>query len=152
MNRPELLLTEECIIMHIPGKKTKEVVLGEMAELVHRQAPRISLETVFNALWEREQIGSTGVGNGVAIPHARIKGLEKMLFCFGRSLEGISYDAVDNQPVYYIFMILCPADAAEAYLKTLAGASRLLRQPEIRRRLRLATDQREIIDIFRQAQ
>lgn len=151
MNQPMLPLAEECILMHIPGKKNKEVVLREMAEIAHRQIPHIDFEAVFNALWEREQIGSTGVGNGVAIPHARIKGLEKMLFCFGRSLEGISYDAVDNQPVYYIFMILCPADSAEEYLKTLAGASRLLKQPEIRRRLRLATHQREIIDIFQQA-
>jgi mannitol/fructose-specific phosphotransferase system IIA component (Ntr-type) len=150
MKRPVLQLAEECILMHTSAK-TKEGVLREMAEILHRQNPDIDLDTICNGLMEREQIGSTGVGNGVAIPHARIMGLEGVQFCFGRNLEGISYDAVDNQPVHYIFMILSPVNAADAYLKTLASASRLLKQSEIRRRLRLATQKREIIDIFLQA-
>ncbi|MDD3619033.1 MAG: PTS sugar transporter subunit IIA [Desulfobulbaceae bacterium] len=149
MNPPMLQLAEQCILLHIPGK-TKESVLREMAEIAHRRIPHIETDIIFNALWEREQIGSTGVGNGVAIPHARIKGLDRILLCFARSLEGISYDALDNQPVYYIFMILCPVDSGGTYLKTLAGASRLLKQPEIRRRLRLATGQQEIVEIFLQ--
>lgn len=151
MNLPILQLEEECVLMQTQAK-TKEGVLRELAVNLQRQEPEIDLEHIIGGLLEREEIGSTGVGNGVAIPHARIRGLDRMLYCFGRSLEGISYDAVDNQPVYYIFMILSPADAADAYLKTLAAASRLLKQPEIRRRLRLATHRQEIIDIFEQAQ
>ena len=151
MNLPILHLEEDCVLMQTQAK-TKEGVLREMAAILQRQAPEIDLERIIVGLLEREEIGSTGVGNGVAIPHARIRGLERMQYCFGRSLEGVSYDAVDNQPVYYIFMILSPADAADTYLKTLAAASRLLKQPEIRRRLRLATQRQEVTDIFRQAQ
>ena len=75
MMRPMLQLAEECILLHIQAK-SKEGVLREMAEILHRQNPDIDLDTICNGLREREQIGSTGVGNGVAIPHGRIKGLE----------------------------------------------------------------------------
>ena len=115
-------------------------------------ALQVSLEAICDVLRERELIGSTGVGNGVAIPHGRVAGLSRILVCFGRSQDGISFDAIDNQPVHFFLLILSPLNVAEEYLQTLARASRLLKQPEKRRLLRLATSAQEIIDIFGQVE
>jgi len=145
-----LHLDENSVLLDI-GARNKEGVLRELAELLQKKCPHIDTETLAGALRDRELIGSTGVGNGVAIPHGKVAGLETILYCFGRSEEGIPFDAIDNQPAHYFFMILSPVNAAEEYLKTLAGASRLLKQPDIKRRLRLATTKKEVIDIFAQA-
>jgi PTS system nitrogen regulatory IIA component len=128
----------------------KEGALQELVNVLHDQCPHIQVESLSSAVRERELIGSTGVGNGIAIPHGKLAELEQILYCFGRSREGIGFEAIDNQPVHYFFMILSPTGAAEEYLQTLAGASRLLKKTETRRRLRLATDKQEIIETFLQ--
>ena len=130
--------------------RNKEGALRELAAVLQRHCPQVNLETICRILRDREQAGSTGVGNGVAIPHGRVAGLEEILYCFGRSQDGISFDAIDNQPVHYLFLILSPLHVAEEYLQILARASRLLKQPEKRRLLRLAATEQEIIDIFAQ--
>ena len=144
-----LRLDTNCIILNLQATG-KEGVLQEMTEVLQNQCPQIDLEILRRVVREREIIGSTGVGNGIAIPHGKVGELEKILYCFGRSEDGIGFDAIDNQPVHYFFMILAPLNMAGQYLKTLASASRLLKQPEIKRQLRLATNKQELIDIFQQ--
>ena len=151
MNGTMLRLADNSILLDMTARN-KEGALHELAAVLQRQCPQVSLEAICQVLREREVIGSTGLGNGVAIPHGRVEGLARILFCFGRSLDGISFDAIDNQPVHYFFLILSPLNVAEEYLQTLAQASRLLKQPEKRRLLRLATTRQEIIDIFQGAE
>jgi len=146
-----LRLAEDNILLDMTARN-KEGALQELAAVLQSKHPQVSLEAICQVLRDREQIGSTGMGNGVAIPHGRVEGLSRILFCFGRSLDGISFDAIDNQPVHFFFLILSPLNVAEEYLQNLARVSRFLKQPEKRRLLRLATTRQEIIEIFGQAE
>lgn len=91
---------------------------------------------VFESLWEREQLGSTGIGNGTAVPHGRIPGFKRMLTMFARLEKPIDFDAIDSQPVDLIFLLLTPADAGADHLKALARISRLLRNRAMCAKLR----------------
>jgi len=142
-----LLLDDNSIILNMQAKN-KDSALLELVEVLQVQCPHLDAERLWTSVREREVIGSTGIGNGIAIPHGKMAELERILYCFGRSREGIVFDAIDNQPVHYFLMILSPLNLAGEYLQTLAGASRILQQPETKRRLRLATEKQEIIDIF----
>ncbi len=114
-----------------------------------RQALAIAAETaarslglksgeVLDALLEREQEGSTGVGHGVAVPHARLPGLERMHAVFVRLETPVDYDALDKQPVDLVFALLAPKDAGSEHLRALARVSRILRRSEVREHLRQA--------------
>jgi len=86
---------------------------------------------IFESLREREQLGSTGIGNGTAVPHGRIPGFKRALTMFARLEKPIDFDAIDSQPVDLIFLLLTPADAGADHLKALARISRLLRNRAI---------------------
>jgi PTS system nitrogen regulatory IIA component len=93
---------------------------------------------VVAAATERERLGSTGVGNGVALPHARMEGMDRVVTAFVRLAEPLDFDAVDGRPVDLVCFLLAPADCGGAHLRALARVSRLLRRPETRQRLRAA--------------
>lgn len=95
---------------------------------------------VFDKLLEREKLGSTGVGKGVAIPHARIDGLTEIKGLFARLANPVDFDSVDDQPVDIVFMLLAPIDAGADHLKALARVSRLLRDEATLKKLRATTD------------
>lgn len=115
----------------------KEGVLQEMAQHLeaHAGAPQVKAEAIRQALVSREQLGSTGVGEGVAIPHAKIPGIVNLVACFGRAPQGVAFDAIDTRPVHLIFVLLVPENSAGAHLKALARISRLLKSAEFRARL-----------------
>ena len=142
-------LEEQCIILELESTG-KEAVLRELAGAVHDKCPSINLDTMTQILAEREQLGSTGVGNCVAIPHGKVPGLEKLLLCFGRSSRGINFDAVDNRPVQLLVMILAPPDMAGEYLQTLAQVSRLLKDTTTKNKLLRARDTETILELFNQ--
>lgn len=91
---------------------------------------------IFESLWERERLGSTGIGNGTAVPHGRISGLKRALTLFARLEKPLDFDAIDSQPVDLIFLLLTPADAGADHLKALARISRLLRNRAMCAKLR----------------
>ncbi len=91
---------------------------------------------IFESLWEREQLGSTGIGNGTAVPHGRIPGFKRALTIFARLEKPIDFDAIDSQPVDLIFLLLTPGDAGADHLKALARISRLLRNRAMCAKLR----------------
>ncbi len=91
---------------------------------------------IMSTLLEREQLGSTGVGDGVALPHGKIEGLGKIVGVLARLEAPVSFDALDDQPVDLVFMLLAPANATAAHLKALAKVSRLLRDEDARDALR----------------
>ncbi|MEM9600457.1 MAG: PTS sugar transporter subunit IIA [Pseudomonadota bacterium] len=98
----------------------------------------VACRDIVTAALERERLGSTGVGNGVALPHARIEGVDHVMAAFARLSEPIDFDAVDGRPVDLICFLLAPADCGGAHLRALARVSRLLRRQETRQRLRAA--------------
>jgi len=142
-----LELGDQCIILEMESA-SKADALHELAAAVDSSCDAVDQQTLIQVLLEREQVGSTGVGNGVAIPHAKVPGLDKIILCFGRSSNGISFDAVDNRPVHLFVQILSPMGMAEEYLQTLATVSRLLKEEENRRLLMEASSKEEILALF----
>lgn len=115
----------------------KRQALAVVAEIAARN---LGLEAgvILDALAEREQAGSTGVGHGVAAPHARLEGLSRMRGVFVRLEQPVEFDAVDDKPVDLIFALFAPKDAGAEHLRALARVSRLLRQSDLREQLRQA--------------
>jgi len=130
------LLNVEAIIpaMRVTGKK------AALQKLCERAAVDTGLDAraIFDAVMEREKLGSTGVGYGVAIPHARLEGLDKVSGWFARLDNAVDYDAVDDEPVDMMFLLLAPDAANAEHLKALARVSRFFRRENQRNRLREA--------------
>ena len=100
----------------------------------------VDAEAAYSALQERESLGPTGVGEGVAIPHARLEGLERVVGVFFRMEKPLDYDSVDRQPVDLVFALFAPVNSGVEHLKALALVSRLLREPSMRAKLRANED------------
>jgi PTS system nitrogen regulatory IIA component len=130
------LLDRSAISLRV-GAADKRRALAVIAEIAARQ---LDLEPgeVLDALLEREAAASTGVGHGVAVPHARLEGLKRMRGVFVRLEQPVDFAAVDDQPVDLLFALLAPRDAGADHLRALARVSRLLRQNELREQLRKA--------------
>lgn len=103
-----------------------------------------------DALFEREKLGTTGVGGGIAMPHARSASIKDLSVAFFRSEKGIEFNAVDNKPVHIIFMLLAPISSGGPYLKLLAKISRLLRSDEFRDALTDATSAAKVMEIIQE--
>ncbi|RJQ76488.1 MAG: PTS sugar transporter subunit IIA [Desulfobacteraceae bacterium] len=144
------LLTEKQIALSLKAK-TKEGVLMELAKIAAAVQPSLQNEELFQILMEREQLGTTGIGQGIAIPHGKKKGLGGLLVCFGRNPEGVQFESVDGQPAHFFFLLLAPEESAEPYLKVLAQVTRFLKRNEIRSRLAKAKTEEEILRVFREA-
>ena len=119
---------------HADGKRHALALTAEIAA----HAFGLEASSVFDALCEREALGSTGVGYGVAVPHARLSGLDGMRAVFVRLDAPIEFGSVDDQPVDLIFALFAPPGADSEHLRSLARVSRRLRQPELREQLRKA--------------
>jgi PTS system nitrogen regulatory IIA component len=121
-----------------------------LRELAHRAAPSVGVDDqrVFGALYQREQLGSTGVGDGIAIPHARIDGLSRFFGLFARLDRPIEFAAVDEQPVDLVFLLLSPAGSTTDHLAALACVSRRLRKPEIAHRLRTTREMGRLYELL----
>ncbi len=120
--------------LKVQGKKQLlQELATRAAQLVHQPDRKI-----FETLTERERLGTTGVGQGIAIPHGRLSDLKDIVGVFARLESPIDYDAVDNQPVDLVFMLLAPEGAGADHLKALARVSRLLRNQQATEKLRAA--------------
>lgn len=113
-----------------------------LQELADRAAPQAQLPArrILETLVERERLGTTGMGQGIAIPHGRLAGLSRITAVFARLDPPIAYEAVDDQPVDLVFLLLAPENAGADHLKALARVSRLLRNQATCEKLRAATD------------
>ena len=135
MNIGELLDRSAISVRVSAGNKKK--VLAVIAEIAARNFG-LDAGDVLDALSEREAAGSTGVGYGVAVPHARLEGLERMRGVFVRVEQPVEFGSVDDQPVDLLFALFAPKNAGAEHLRALARVSRLLRQGELREQLRKA--------------
>jgi len=131
------LLSPEAVLASVKTSG-KKALLQELAE---RAAKLTGLpeRRIFETLIERERLGSTGMGQGIAIPHGRIAGLSKIVGLFARLETPIAYEAVDDQPVDLVFLLLAPEGAGADHLKALARVSRLLRNKQTCEKLRAAS-------------
>jgi PTS system nitrogen regulatory IIA component len=130
------LLDRNAISLRVSAA-SKRQTLAVVAEIAARGAG-LDPGVILDALAERELAGSTGVGHGVAVPHARLEGLTRMRGVFVRLEQPVDFDSVDDQPVDLIFALFAPAEAGTEHLRALARVSRALRQAELREQLRQA--------------
>jgi PTS system nitrogen regulatory IIA component len=122
--------------LRVNGKKqTLQEVAARAAELTGQNE-----RTIFEILMQREKLGSTGVGNGIAIPHGKLAKLDKLFGLFARLERPIDFEALDGQPVDLVFRRLAPEGAGADHLRALARVARLLRDPEVARKLRESRD------------
>jgi len=122
----------------------KKAILKEMVGYLADIDDDIDPDMLFKALLEREKLGTTGIGHGVAIPHGKLKGFRKIMVCFGRSMSGVDYMSMDKLPVHIFFLIIAPENSAAAHLKLLACISRLLKNQEFRGKLMKTKDAGEL--------
>jgi nitrogen PTS system EIIA component len=132
------LITPEAVIPSLKAKSKKQL----LQELSARAARLTGLDErdIFDVLWQRERLGSTGLGQGVAIPHGKLAPLKGIVGIFARLAEPVDFDSVDGEPVDVVFLLLTPEAAGADHLKALARVSRLLRDGSAVEKLRASKD------------
>ncbi|NNE83556.1 MAG: PTS IIA-like nitrogen regulatory protein PtsN [Alphaproteobacteria bacterium] len=142
------LLTVESVIADLRVTSKKQA-LQELSKFAADQTGQDE-RAIFDILLERERLGTTGVGDGLAIPHGRMQGLEKIQGFFARLEKPLDFDSIDDRPVDLIFLLLAPEGAGADHLKALARISRLLRGPAICEKLRGATNRDALFALLSQ--
>jgi len=126
----------------------KEGVLRELVRAIAQAEKQVDEERMVEILLERENLGSTGIGEGVAIPHGKSKAVTKLLASFGRSVPGMDFQSLDGKPTHLFFLLVAPEDSAGIHLKALARISRLMKDASLRKRLMEAETGDELFAIF----
>ena len=137
------LLGEELIIDDLKGA-SKLDVLREFSELLYANRKVEDREGLTRVLAAREALGSTGIGDGVAIPHGKLRQLKGVVLAFGRSKKGVDFDSLDGEPAHLFFLLVAPEDAPGEHLKALARISRLMKDGRLRHSLMQADGRKEI--------
>ncbi len=141
------LLNPEAIVADLAAKD-KSGALAELTDALITCEPGLEREDVIAVLQEREKLGSTGIGDGVAIPHGKLPGLSDLKLAFGRSRGGVDFESMDGQPAYLFFLLVAPEESVGVHLKTLARISKLLKDSTVRKQLIDAADSQEIYQII----
>ncbi|NQZ98974.1 MAG: PTS sugar transporter subunit IIA [Myxococcales bacterium] len=128
------ILIRDAVILDL-GIRGKRDVLAEMAAALAKVEPQIEADRLLEVLEEREALQSTGIGEGVAIPHGKLAGLDRLVASFARSREGIDFDSIDGQPTHHFFLLVVPEHSGGQYLKALARISRFFRDSDFRQKL-----------------
>jgi PTS system nitrogen regulatory IIA component len=145
----EILSTEELVQPALRGA-SKDAVLHELAGHLVKSHPEIDAVKLVAVLWEREHLGSTAIGDGIAIPHGKLPGLKGVLGMFARHAAGVDFDSLDGGPTRIFFLLVAPEESVGQHLKALARVSRLLKDRGFRDRLLEAPDQKEIYRLIRE--
>jgi PTS system nitrogen regulatory IIA component len=124
----------------------KQEVLAELMNPLIASGLKIDRARAIDILQQREKLGSTGIGDGVAIPHGKVSDLNEMVVAFGRSQQGIAFDAIDGKPVPLFFLLLAPEHSTGQHLKALAKISKMLKTPNFRKKL---IDAKTKTDLYR---
>ena len=128
------ILSGDLIIPELTSKNKKEV-LEELVSVIVKQNKLINKEELIEVLLEREQLGSTGIGDGIAIPHGKLKNIGALLASFGKSIDGVDFDSMDGKPTHLFFLLVAPENSAGIHLKALATISRLLKDSSFKQDL-----------------
>ena len=133
----QTILTPGRSLVNVPGGSKKKA-LEQIADLISSQVPELEMQDVFEALIAREKLGSTGFGNGIAIPHCRLKGCDTPVSALLHLEKPIDFDAIDGAPVDLLFVLLVPQAATDAHLELLRQIASMLDRKEVREKLRSA--------------
>ncbi|HUU42635.1 MAG TPA: PTS sugar transporter subunit IIA [Planctomycetota bacterium] len=142
----------EATVDDLKATEKTEVVREMVAALVSAgRIPKRQLKAVVEAVMERERLGSTGIGHGVAIPHTKRAAVKGITGCLGRSKQGVNFAAIDGEPVYLVFLLISPPDEPGSHLKALEQISIVLRDQNFSRFMRRAADREELVSLLREA-
>ncbi len=128
---------------------SKTEVIEVLSRLLVAAHPFLDAVDVAKRIQKREQLGSTGIGGGVAIPHCKAPGLDRVVCCFGRSVKGIDFESVDGKPAHLFFLLVAPEDAAGTHLEALKTISMLCHQPAFIERVMAAEDAEGIFEVMK---
>lgn len=142
-------LNEKAVTANIKAT-TKEGVIRELVDLLAKAEGIRNKDELVRVLMSRETLGSTGIGQGVGIPHGKTDAVKRLVAAFGICHEGVDFDALDGEPVYILFLLVAPEDSAGPHLKGLARISRLLKDKFFRESLRQLTDEKAILKMIRE--
>ncbi len=140
-------LNQAWVIPDLQGTD-KPSILKELSAVLVKPCRAASVEELVHVLLEREKLGSTGIGEGIAIPHGRLKKLSNFFVSFGRSLKGVDFDSVDRKPSQLFFLVMAPENSAVDNLKLLSRIVTLLKEPSFKKRLMDAPSERELTQII----
>jgi PTS system nitrogen regulatory IIA component len=143
------ILSPEMVIADLKGTTTPDI-LSELARALTAQNGEIKLADLTAVLAERERLGSTAIGDGIAIPHGKLRGVKKIIGAFGRHSQGVDFDSLDGGPSQLFFVLVAPEDSASLHLKALARVSRLLKEGSFRSRLLAAKDGAELFNLIKE--
>ena len=145
----DILEREELVAPELTGKNKADVVqeLARHLALHHREIPEGRLVEV---LWEREKLGSTAIGDGIAIPHGKLPGIRGVVGSFARHPAGVDFESLDGLPTKLFFLLVAPDDSVGQHLKALARVSRLLKGAAFRQQLLEAADRAELFRLIRE--
>ncbi|OQR33537.1 PTS IIA-like nitrogen-regulatory protein PtsN [Pseudomonas sp. Bc-h] len=146
MIRLENILTPGRSLVNVPGG-SKKAVLEEIAKMIGQQVPELNRQTVYESLIAREKLGSTGFGNGIAIPHCRLKGCDSPVSAVLHLEKPVDFDAIDGAPVDLLFVLLVPEAATDAHLELLRQIASMLDRAEVRASLRGAKSSDELYNV-----
>lgn len=141
------VLKKEFIIEQLTSR-TKPDVLHELADVILGERADYNQKGTVDILLEREKLGSTGIGDGIAIPHGKLNIIDALAVSFGRSRDGIDFNAMDGKPVHLFFLLLAPENAAGQHLKMLAKLSRMLKDATFRKNLLEAASTEDLYRII----
>lgn len=130
---------------------SKEEALAELVGPILEANPDLDKKQLLQTILEREKLGSTGLGGGVAIPHGKFDGLDKLAASFGRSQKGIDFSSMDNKPAHLFFMLIAPKNCAGDHLKALARISRLFKDPILTNSLKQAENSAQIYGLLEES-
>jgi fructose-specific phosphotransferase system IIA component len=142
--------SEENLIIFDLKSSNKDDVIEELVELVNTSNMVSDKDTLLRDIKERENLVTTGIGYGVAFPHAKTKSVKGIVIAFGRSNEGIDFEAIDHKPVFLFFLIAAPEDAIGAHLNVMSRLSYLMKSEENRQKLMKATSPGEVLELVDQ--
>ncbi len=141
------ILQEDQVISDLKARG-KRAAMEELCQALNKEHPSLDLNSLMEVLVERERLGSTGIGDGIAIPHGKLPDLDDLLLSFGRSVDGVDFDSLDGKPAHLFFLVVAPENSAGTHLKALARISRLLKSNVVRRELLEAKDANAIFAII----
>jgi len=145
------ILKKRFIELALNGKD-KEEMLSELADLISKSAKLKNKKSLLNALLEREELGSTAIGNGVAIPHAKIDDIKEPILAFGRAHEGVDFNSLDGEKTYLFFVLISPKEEVGRHLKILARISHIIKDKFTVGLFKKAKDADEILKILSTAE
>lgn len=142
-------LKEECILIGVKSRD-KRGAISELLDLLKEKKYIKDTKEILESIMEREKLGSTGIGQGIAVPHTKTDQIDDLIGAVGISENGVAFDALDGEPVYIIFLILAPTKSIGLHLKALAKIARLLKDKTFRNSLRKATSVSEAFTIIKE--